>query len=214
MRLLLLLLLSFSAQAQWVPYADVWYQTGRQVSIQADRDGLPDWLSFDRIDSYGNSGDKVAKYGQAYKWGGAAVWSGVFETQCIGLVGNCWGTETSIGVNGPADPFRGLRIGAGIVINSTNKNLHGEADYGLWVLPFYVDSGRVSVRYGVRVDVPCSIACFSMPSGESLQLSDDPQVGRLRFDPVTGYAGFWRADGLLIWGVNQTNGDERKMWRP
>lgn len=78
-----------------------------------------------------------------------------------------------------------------------------------------LEVGRVSCNRMLDsrfADVKGSVV--EMESGQSISFSPDPAVGVHRFDPATGYLGYWRADGTLIWGVNQSNGDVKVMWKP
>jgi hypothetical protein len=203
-----------NAQAQSGTYQGIRYS--HLVTQQPTEPGL-DWAVLVMQNNYANEGDKAAFYSQHNKYGRAPGWAGVFETRCVNRDGNCWGVEIDIGTNGGSHIEKNppeYRIGLGIVqVNDTPNKTRSEIDYGIWVLPFYADYGKVSTRYGVRVDVPCTVACFSVPSGQNYEFSDDPLVGKLKFDPESGFTGFWKHDTFLIWGFNNTTGQVLTNWQ-
>lgn len=166
------------------------------------------WMRWDRLTSTTDEGDNVAYYAQHYHTGRGPAFGLVVEVQRA-LPGASWGLEVDM-----MQP-RGLgyQVGVGVVVGGYQGKGQGHIRDAFLVVPWQGDRSHGVVDYGLRVDTHCMAACVSIPAGESVELADDPVVGRLRFDPATGILGMWRADGFLIWGIQQATGQQFTMRR-
>jgi hypothetical protein len=178
------------------------------------------WNIFSVLDSYADDGEPVGIYTNVNQRGQGAVFGLVTEVQCNSPhAGNCWGQETDI-----AAPVSGEPRGYGNVVviarsifgprRDPNDNRVGHVLTGFGVIPFYPDAGKVDVGVAFDAQVHCTVACVRIPDGEAMAYSSNGLIVQ-KFDPQTGYAGWWRADlGLCVWCVNMSNGDIKMMWKP
>lgn len=170
------------------------------------------WGQWHRLYNYANEGDNVTQYLQHYGFGNSHVFGQVVEVQQWQRKGNAWGIEVDLMT--PPNRDVGYRVGVGVVLGPTgltSQATPGYATHGFALIPFA--GYHASVKYGLYIDVPCEQACISIPSGQSIEFTNDEVVGQMKFDPKTGILGMWRRDGLLIWGIQQETGEEYRMRR-
>jgi hypothetical protein len=189
--------------------------------VQQGNNNAFDWNIFGVLDNYGDAGENVGLYVKANQYGQGATWAGVFESQCISLVSStCWGLEVDL-MAPEGGQTKGY--GVGVVVGRANplSPIRDPADHrvahalnGFFVNANFADAPYVDIAVAYDTQIHCTIACFRMPGGEAMAYELSGRVVQ-KFDPQTGYAGWWRTDlGECIWCVNMTNGDVRRMWRP
>jgi hypothetical protein len=178
------------------------------------------WSLFSAMDNYSDVGENVGIYSQVSQHGKGATWAGVLQATCLNPDGaNCYGLELDIAPPVSAAPNG---IGVGMVVSRAREmNVPDPSDartasarFGFLIGENWYDRGKVSVGVAFDADIHCDIACVRVRDGEAIAFSSNALIVQ-KFDPQTGYAGWWRADlGLCVWCVNMSNGDVRRMWRP
>lgn len=202
--LALVLALSMPACAQWSEQFGIRY---RHLAEETAGPGHS-WMRWDRLFSNSAEGDNVTYYAQHYHTGRGPAFGIVVEVQ-RSLPGPSWGIEIDM-----MQPYGGpYQPALGIVVGGYQGKGRGHIRDGVLVTPWQGRQENGVVDYALRVDLRCLIACIDIPPGERIRLSPDPTVGALRFDPVTGILGMWRADGFLVWGIQQATGEEYRMRR-
>jgi hypothetical protein len=169
---------------------------------------------WNRMFTYADSDTAMntVQYLQHYGWGTSHMFGQVVEVQQYNRKGNSWGIEVDL-LTQPND-HGSYKVGVGVVLGPAGLSgnpTESYASHGFMVIPFH--GHRARVGYGLQIAVPCKYACVSIPEGEAIEVSPNPTVGRLRFDPKTGIFGMWRADGFLVWGIQQETGQEYRMRR-
>jgi len=177
-----------------------------------------EWNLIAEVDNDASEGDVCASYIKARKWGRGATWPAVFEAQDM-YEGADGGPLHAVEIDymGP----RGRRTtGAGVLcvfgrsalgpLRDPDDNGVSHLDTYFRLVPYYWDFGKTKIDYFIRAEVKCEKAIISMQGGDCIQFSDDPAVPVHRFDPQTGYVGYWKGR-LCVWGVHAVNGDVVKM---
>lgn len=205
-----LVFVSSTCAAQWVTKEGIRSRDLRETTVPSG-EAAHSWATWLRLFNYG-TGDNVTQYLQHYNFGAGPAFGQVVEVQHHGGVGNAWGIEVDL-MTPPKMAGSYYRIGVGVVLGppALNPAVESHASHGFVVMPFA--GMRARVDYGLQIAVPCDVACVDIPAGERIRLSNDPAVGAIRFDPRTGILGMWRADGFLVWGVQQETGQQFSMRR-
>lgn len=175
------------------------------------------WNNLLVLDNNADDGESTGQYIKANQFGKGATWASVLQVQCVSPTGfGCFAQEIDI-----QPPHSGEVRGYGIMAFVFRENVFGppapnapaHALAGFSISPGYgEENADIVVAYDSQIH--CTVACFRMLGGESMAY-DGSGIIVQKFDPQTGYAGWWRADlGLCVWCVNMTNGDIRRMWKP
>jgi hypothetical protein len=169
-----------------------------------------EWNLVARLYNQSDRGQNTAFTAQAYKHGAGSTWGVVVEAHDYTGQGFLIGQEIDLLANGPAN---NSRLGLTILVGKSDPALPAPVvDAGITIAPFNFQSSQQdttagSVRYGLDIRTHCQAACIRVGSGERIALSDDPVVGALSFDPLTGFAGFIRANRFCVWCVQQATGE-------
>lgn len=78
------------------------------------------------------------------------------------------------------------------------------------MLPYYPDWGYVKVDGMIRSEIPTENGIVQMQGGDCIKYSDDPAVPVHRFDPQTGFCGWWKGR-LCVHGVHAVTGEVVSM---
>lgn len=180
-----------------------------------------EWNIVGEHDNDADEGDKAASYLKSRKWAKAATWPLCLESQDF-YPGTDGGPLYTLEID-----YMGARdratTGAAVLCvvgRSGLSPLRDPADKGVAhldtyfrLVPYFYDAGFVKLNYLIRSEIKCEIAILSMQGGDCIKFSDDPAVPVHRFDPQTGYVGYWK-DRLCVWGVHAVTGDVKSMWTP
>ena len=208
---------SFNACAQWAKDAGtgVTHATGQRIEINAPSNERLAWMLWPRLTSGAetpSNTENVVQYSQHYHFGKGSAFGHVIEVQKLQPEGNVWGIEVDL-LTRPRHAASYFRVGVGVVLAPPTRHNDGSetshASHAFLALPF--GDAKARVDYGLEIRVPCDVACVAIPAGERVQLSPDPVVGALSFDPVTGILGMWRRNRFLVWGIQQATGQEFRM---
>lgn len=177
-----------------------------------------EWNLVCEIDSYADEGDQCAGYIKARKWGKAPVWG-----QCVEAADHYRGTDGGplyalevdfMGARGRLTTGAAVLCVVGRASESATRNpldtevAHLDAFFRL--VPYVPDWGHVKLNYLLRAEVKCEKAIVSMQGGDCVSYSDDPAVPVHRFDPQTGYIGYWKGR-LAVWAVHAVTGQVVQM---
>ena len=173
------------------------------------------WNNLLVLDNNADSGESTGQYIKANQWGMGATWAQVLQIQCQSPHAfQCFGDEIDL-----QPPTSGETRGYGIAMYVIRSNLvpippdsigHAAAAYSV----SGEAGGRTDVEVGFDAQIHCTVACFRMPGGEVMAYELSGRVVQ-KFDPQTGYAGWWRTDlneCIVCW--NMSNGNEKHMWTP
>jgi hypothetical protein len=80
------------------------------------------------------------------------------------------------------------------------------------VIPLNWEQGTATLETAYNCSVPCKYA-LRMPGGAAIKFSEDPVVPVHRFDPATGFIGYFSGP-KCVWGVHAVTGEVRQNWTP
>jgi len=182
------------------------------------------WALFVQQLNFSDAGENAPVYVKGYKHARAAGWGAVIEAQDYypGIDGqNLFGIELDyMGSRGRNTTGAGLFIVLGrsskTPIRDPTDVAVSTLDMAMLVAPYVPDWGFVRLNYGVRFAIDCDVACLSMQGGSAVKFSDDPNVPVHRFDPPTGFIGYWRGTGagrVCVWCTHALDGTNvRTNW--
>lgn len=203
-----------TAQSQWGSHLGINHAAKNAfdayMDLKAPHGSRLNWMLWPRLSSTGDDTENVVQYSQHYHTGKGSAFGHVIEVQKSRPEGNVWGIEVDLMTQGK-HPESYYRVGVGVVLAPSGLSSVPEswASHAFMAIPFAGTKARVD--YGLEIAVPCDKACVAVPDGERVQLSHNPVVGALRFDPDTGILGMWRRDRFLVWGVQQETGEVISM---
>jgi hypothetical protein len=153
-----------------------------------------------KMDDYGPAGsENVAGHFQANKYGKGATWGLLSEVEDPTGAGYLWGAEIDLLSRGDGDAW--LRRGLGIVLGVNQGVGTATIGYGIDILPFWRDRGRVDVMYGIHVGVPARVAAIAVQAGQRVALEESGRIA-IRFNPNTNAVEIVNGERVLTsWGV-------------
>ncbi len=175
-----------------------------------------EWGLMSVLDNYSDGGENSPLYTKGVQRANGVTWGAVFESQSVTPNGAFYGAEIDyMGVRGARNWGSGLLMVMGrsdpsSPLRDPADTRTSHLDTAISVLPFWPDRGLVRLDYGLRFGMPCEVACLSLQGGSAVKFSDDPAVPVHRFDPQTGFVGYWNGR-LCVWCVHATTGQVAQM---
>lgn len=180
-----------------------------------------EWNLIAELDNDSDEGNNAPAYFKARKYAKGPTWALCVEVQDFypGTDGGpCFGAEIDyMGTRGR------ITTGAGVLCvvgRSSESPLRDPADKGVAhldaffrLVPYFYDAGFVKLNYLIRSEIKCEVAILSMQGGDCIKFSDDPAVPVHRFDPQTGFIGYFTGP-KCIWGVHAVTGQVVQNWTP
>jgi hypothetical protein len=160
-----------------------------------------EWANLAVLFNHADSGNNVASYAQARKFGRGVTWGGVMELQDPNGYGGFHGLQIDAFTTGPS-PVPGSnggdRIGLDIVIGRAfNQGPKATVDYGLLIAPSGFNDDEADINFGVHVMTQCRFACYAMRAGNKFAYEESGAIAS-KFDPTTGRWGLYNGDKPLF----------------
>lgn len=170
------------------------------VSTQKDTKTF-EWANLAVLFNHADSGNNVASYAQARKFGKGVTWGGVMEVQDANGYGGFHGLQIDAFTTGPSvvpGSNGGDRIGLDIVIGRAfNQGPKATVDYGMLIAPSGFNDDEADINFGVLVMTQCRFACYAMRAGNKFAYEESGAIAS-KFDPATGRWGLYNGDKPLF----------------
>jgi len=175
-----------------------------------------EWANLAVLFNRADSGNNVASYAQARKFGKGVTWAGVMEVQDVNGYGGFHGLQIDAFTTGPSPvpgSSGGDRIGLDIVIGRAfNQGPKATVDYGMLIAPSGFKDDEADINFGVHVMTQCRFACYAMRAGNKFAYEETAAIAS-KYDPGTGRWGLFNGDKPLF-EVDVASGELRVNGRP
>lgn len=154
-------------------------------------------------DTFMAEGTAVAGYFTTNRYSTGPAFGLLAEVQDVTGRGELWAMEIDAFSRGPdGTPGSGLRRGLGVVLGVNQGKGEATIGYGIDVLCFFRDCGRVRVHYGLHIGVPADVAAIAVQAGERVALEESGRIA-IRFNPKTNAVEIVNGEAVLAsWRVN------------
>ena len=175
-----------------------------------------EWANLAVLFNHADSGNNVASYAQARKFGKGVTWGGVMEVQDPNGYGGFHGLQIDAFTTGPSvvpGSNGGDRIGLDIVIGRAfNQGPKATVDYGMLIAPSGFSDDEADINFGVHVMTQCRFACYAMRAGNKFAYEELGAIAS-KYDPASGRWGLYNGDKPLF-EVDVASGELRVNGRP
>jgi len=160
-----------------------------------------EWANLAVLFNHADSGNNVASYAQARKFGKGVTWGGVMEVQDANGYGGFHGLQIDAFTTGPSPvpgSSGGDRIGLDIVIGRAfNQGPKATVDYGMLIAPSGFSDDEADINFGVHVMTQCRFACYAMRAGNKFAYEESGAIAS-KYDPASGRWGLYNGDKPLF----------------